>query len=152
MMAARPTEGSSLYLPAVPSHHHKRAAAPPGITCAFQARKRKRGRWKVYALWHSSSLSGKILFPGRYKIDFQKYTHDGPSALPSPTPPSLLRSVVLLAYSLSASPVMPAVVLYSCAFQGTVRSKLFSLFFVFVCFLCIISVKRIINLLQYSVI
>ena len=46
--------------------------------------KKEKGGWKVYALWHSSCLSGKILFPGSYKIDFQKYTHSGPSALPSP--------------------------------------------------------------------
>ena len=31
---------------------------------------------------------------------------------------------------------MPAVVLYYCTFQGTVRLKMFSLFFVFVCFSC----------------
>ena len=29
---------------------------------------------------------------------------------------------------------MPAVILYYCTFQGTVRLKMFSLFFVFACF------------------
>ena len=43
-------------------------------------------------------------------------------------------------------PCVPAALLYYCAFQGTVRFKMFSLFFMLV-FLCIICVKSIWNLL-----
>ena len=43
---------------------------------------------------------------------------------------SLLQSVTLLACALDARPCIPAVVLYYCTFQGTIRFKMFS-FFVF---------------------
>ena len=42
-----------------------------------------------------------------------------------------LQSVTLLACSLDASPRMPAIVLYNCTFQDTIRLKMLSLFFVF---------------------
>ena len=60
---------------------------------------------------------------------------------------SLLRSVTLLACSLTASSWMPVVVLYYCTSQGTIRLKMFS-FFVFIYYWC----ESIINLLQYSTI
>ena len=74
---------------------------------------------------------------------------DDPSALPSPTSFPCLQSVTLLTCSLVASPWMPAVVLYYCTLQGTVRLEMF----IFLClFLCVICVESIINLLQYSTI
>ena len=51
---------------------------------------------------------------------------------------SLLQSVTLLACSLSASPCVPATVLYYYTFQGAIRLKMYSFC---VCFLCIICVK-----------
>ena len=42
---------------------------------------------------------------------------------------SLLQSVTLLACSLNISPWMPAVILYYCTFQGTVRFKMLYIFF-----------------------
>ena len=66
--------------------------------------------------------------------------------LPPPHHPPV---ITLCVCSFDASPCMPAVVLYYCTFQGTIRLKMFY----FLClFLCIICVKSIINLLQYSTI
>ena len=63
---------------------------------------------------------------------------DDPSALPSPTL-FLFRSVTLLACSLDATPCIPAVVLYYCIFQGTVRLKMF-----LVClFLCVLFICKV---------
>ena len=45
--------------------------------------------------------------------------------------PFLLQSVTPRACSLDASPCVPGVVMYSCTFQGAVRSKLFYFLFVF---------------------
>ena len=64
--------------------------------------------------------------------------------LPPPFPPPVSNSSCLFT---RCQPCMPAVVLYYFTFQGTVRLKMFSLFFVFVFYVCIICVKSIINLL-----
>ena len=55
-------------------------------------------------------------------------------------PLSLLQSVTVLTCSLSASPCMPAVVLYYCTFQGIILKMSFC-----VCFLYVICVRRIIK-------
>ena len=64
-------------------------------------------------------------------------------------PSSLLQSVTLLAWSLNASPCMPAVLQYYRTFYVSVR---FKIFYFCVCFLSTICVKCTIRLLQYSTI
>ena len=74
---------------------------------------------------------------------------DNPSALPSPTSSlPLSNSCLFTRCQLLYASCCTGLLYFSR--HCTVRFKIFSLFFVFV-FLCIISVRSIINLLQYSV-
>ena len=64
---------------------------------------------------------------------------DNPSCLPCPHLLSSLQSVTLPACSLNASPRLPAVALYYCAFQGMyykIKNTLFFLHFIFMYYLC----------------
>ena len=58
-------------------------------------------------------------------------TADDLSPLASPGLLSLIQSVTLLACLLNASPWTPAIALYYCTFQGTLRLKMFPLYLVF---------------------
>ena len=67
--------------------------------------------------------------------------------LSSPLPPTVSNSF----YSLDASPSMPAVLLYYCTFQDTVRfKKIFIFLSLFVFY--VLFVSNIINLSQHSII